>query len=1154
MDKYEYKLRADEIKVLIGEGRYAEAAQIADTIDWKKVKSVRMLCTISDLYKINRRYEESREILLIANSRYPDGRYIIYSLCELSIKLQDIIRATEYFKEFVRVAPHNTSRYILQYKLYVAQDVSLEERIAVLQEFKKHDYREKWGYELAYLYHRVGLATECVEECDELFLWFGGGRFVIKAMELKALHEKLSPEQQRVYDRYRADSGEIVERPSQDGAPYDNERDEMGHDEEEQKEPEDGEFHVKTVDLGQYNTINLQQVIADSLKELQKKPAPPVPQETRVMEPVERPEKPMLDSTADTGILGITEEDLNAYEENAEEPLQETRVFKPVSQEAESSADRESATDRESVSDRESSAEQPSAAGEPDGAGQDMDSSDDVSRTLEQTAASIATDDTVWMPGFNEIARYAQQQGIVQPEVTARTIAQATGEIPMAEQIVENALREPVREPVPEMTVEPEPEPLAALPAEKDEAVTAPEKAQGQMKELTASVPAEDVREQKEPAEKESAAPTPEKRLVDELRTEVGEARDEMRRLRAAERRAEIQSREKSGRMREVSSDTRRLGQTREYVPITRMDKAVEAALGRDADENGQPVQSMTAREAIMQVSRDAKQAENRNVIRPTRKSDESGYDRLLAESPDGQISMAMDEKEVLERQITGQISIGDFLTGWEAYKKEQQRLRMESVKEYVRQNTGEIFRVYEERRQMEAALEKGAADGGPAALTEEPEGKLPAGPDLKAMASAAVPVTASESASAPAITPENATAPAAAPESEPVPSAAPESEPVPSATSESEPVPSDAPVNEPVASAVPADAAVPPATPEKIAHQLAVLEGKISPDTPVEAPTREADDRALDSADAAGPQPDAETVQDAVQTDQGAGADAQTGTTPESGAAVSAGGEEESEEASGEDDHVLRVMTAEEKELFGPYIHKKRSRKQIVDAIDSLSMAAYAGNVIITGEEGAGTINLAKGLIRSVQLSDANFSGQIAKISGRAMNRKRVDAIVEKLAGGALIIQGAGSMNNETTATLLKALQAENLGIIVILEDTKRGIEKYLKKHPEVSECFNVRVDVEALATKELVSYARQYALDREFSMDEFAVLALHKRIDEMQTAEHEVTIAEVREIVDEAIRRSTRKNPAHFFDILLQKRYDGEDMIILREKDFLR
>lgn len=139
MDKYEYKIRADEIKALISEGKYADAVKIADSIDWKRVKSVTMLCTISDLFKINRRFEESKEILLMAYERYPDGRSIVYSLCELSIKMGEFVQAVEYYKEFVRIAPRDTGRYILQYKLYEAQDVSLEERIAVLEELKKHD-------------------------------------------------------------------------------------------------------------------------------------------------------------------------------------------------------------------------------------------------------------------------------------------------------------------------------------------------------------------------------------------------------------------------------------------------------------------------------------------------------------------------------------------------------------------------------------------------------------------------------------------------------------------------------------------------------------------------------------------------------------------------------------------------------------------------------------------------------------------------------------------------------------------------------------------------------------------------------------------------------------------------------------------------------
>ena len=342
MDKSEYKLRAEEIKDLISRGEYAQAAEIADTIDWRRVKSVMMLCTISDLYKINRRYEDARDMLLLAYERRPGGRTICYSLCELSIKMEEYVQAIEYYKEFVQVAPKDPGRYILQYKLYEAQDVSLEERIAVLEELKKRDYREKWAYELAYLYHRVGLAARCVEECDELILWFGEGKYVIKAMELKMLHQPLTPEQQEKYDHrfdapgtqqysqnYAQDPGygqnetydpnqgyvqdgsydpnqgyeqggsydpnqsyaqdgsyDSNQGYAQDGS-YDSNPDnvqEGAYDQviddtrvyepvQPQQAPaqpaeDDFDIHVKTMDVGQYNTINLQAELAAGLREV----------------------------------------------------------------------------------------------------------------------------------------------------------------------------------------------------------------------------------------------------------------------------------------------------------------------------------------------------------------------------------------------------------------------------------------------------------------------------------------------------------------------------------------------------------------------------------------------------------------------------------------------------------------------------------------------------------------------------------------------------------------------------------------------------------------------------------------------------------------------------------------------------------------------
>ena len=284
MDKFEYKASADEIKALIAEGEYAEAVKIADKIDWRRVRGVMMLCTISDLYKINRRYQESKDILLMAYEKHPTGRLIIYSLCELCIKMGEFDQASEYYKEFVQIAPRDTGRFVLQYRLYEALDVSIEERIAVLEEFKKREPREKWVYELAYLYHRIGLTTKCVEECDEMFLWFGEGRYVIKALELKALHQPLSPEQQEKYDTYIEGRSagedvdeELVDEDVSDEVPGDTKvAEEISHGQAEIGEEEQDVLaapttelpEVKTVDVGQYNTINLQMVLAESMKEV----------------------------------------------------------------------------------------------------------------------------------------------------------------------------------------------------------------------------------------------------------------------------------------------------------------------------------------------------------------------------------------------------------------------------------------------------------------------------------------------------------------------------------------------------------------------------------------------------------------------------------------------------------------------------------------------------------------------------------------------------------------------------------------------------------------------------------------------------------------------------------------------------------------------
>ena len=245
--------------------------------------------------------------------------------------------------------------------------------------------------------------------------------------------------------------------------------------------------------------------------------------------------------------------------------------------------------------------------------------------------------------------------------------------------------------------------------------------------------------------------------------------------------------------------------------------------------------------------------------------------------------------------------------------------------------------------------------------------------------------------------------------------------------------------------------------------------------------------------------------------------------------------------------------MSPEEKQLFGAYIQSKPTKEQIINAIDNITMASYTGNVIITGEEGMDTLTLAKNLIKEVQQTDSNFSGKIAKISGTSLNRKDVAEIMGKLSNGALIIQKAGTLKKETADKIRNSLEQEGNGIIVVLEDTKKAMNKLLKSNEVLKECFTIRIDVEALDNDTLVEIAKEYAKEQEYSIDTMGVLALHTCIAERQTSDHAVTVAEVKELVDEAIASANRKTLGHFFDVLLAKRYDDEDMIILREKDFI-
>ena len=985
MDKSEYKLRAEEIKDLISRGEYAQAAEIADTIDWRRVKSVMMLCTISDLYKINRRYEDARDMLLLAYERRPGGRTICYSLCELSIKMEEYVQAIEYYKEFVQVAPKDPGRYILQYKLYEAQDVSLEERIAVLEELKKRDYREKWAYELAYLYHRVGLAARCVEECDELILWFGEGKYVIKAMELKMLHQPLTPEQQEKYD-HRFDAPG-TQQYSQNYAQ------DPGYGQNETYDPNQGYAQGGSYDPNQGYA-------QDGSYD---------PNQGYAQDGSYDPNQGYVQDGGYDPNQGYVQE------ETYEQVTGDTRVYEPVQPVQPQQAPAQPAEDDFDIHVKTMDVGQYNtinlqaelAAGLREVLSEDhtKETSDSITRSIVAPMIDPGDSDTESLD-YPEIADVSEDD--LEPETEQMESSEVffgeTGEIGDLSQVPQVETEEILPE-----------EPVVARRTD----------------------------------------------VVPEL------------------------------------SEVQKTPEVQEIVKEPEAQKVQEAS-------RTQEIHEVTASAPAAPVAPVTPAAP---VEPPKELAD------VLAQESDGQISLVMPEAESIEKQITGQMNIEDILAEWERKKKENLEKREEEVRQHVLQQTGAMFTEFEqavrdgllEKLEKEKAADTADTVAEDTTDTDEVE-------ELEEITE--------EAATEEPVEELTEAAPAEEAEQEPV-EELPEEDTVEELAEEPAYEPEAEEFEEPEAEIY---------EQEEIVDEEQAEPEEAMDDEPVEEPTAEA----VESVDE-------ETASEEIELT--------AEETPEAGEAP----EQPERPAVERDKAKVRALTREERELYAPFIQSRSAREQLVKAIDNISLAAYTGNVIITGEEGMDTLSLAKNMVREIQATDSNFSGKVAKISGHALNKKDTADTLSKLKNGALIICKASEMNDATANVLHKALQQESQGIVIILEDTKRDIDKFLEKHEKLRECFTARMDVEALSNNTLVAFGKQYAREMEYSIDELGELALHTRIEDMQTIDHVVTVVDVKQIVDEAIAHANKKTLKHFFDVLFAKRYDDEDMIILTEKDFV-
>ena len=931
MDKYEYNLRNEEINALITRREFKKAVEIADTIDWTKVRSVKTLCKISDLYKVNRKYNEAKILLEQALNRCPNGKSIVSSLCEVCIKMGDVVSATEYYKLFVQIAPTDNAKFILLYKIYEAQEVSLDERIGVLEELKKRERVEKWCYELAYLYHRVGLASRCVEECDDLILWFSQGKYVKKAMELKMLHQALSPSQEAIYQQMISP----VERASHvDQTVVHNAADEVKHEDD---------ALVKTVDVGQYSTINIQKALEESIRDTMG-------------------DNPQFKSG------------------NLVEPEVNAQVF---------------------------------------------DNTDYINETVDQPIVEEVEDSTVVLSDPSLHEKHLNE--ILAP------MLQDTGE--MQEIYIDTATGE----------------------LELDELTEA---------ESEADIPAEAVKQSESSVSFDTQVynkgdiPS----VINQTQTPAAEPASEV--------------------------PARNLDNASKEELMNLIDKKVAEAM--DAVINGRIPASGTIGGGQPPKS----------------------MQQHLTEEADGQISLVVPDEPKIDKQITGQIDIESYLSEWENSKKEKAQRTEEELKARVKEETGNLFSDFEAaaRDDILKKLEN-ELNNGPSYKNAEEEyreylNKVHAEEEAKKAEEESASKTESEEAKLEAelkkleSKPENE-AKATELKSEKAVDETDISEPTESKTADDE-------------SEIESEGFV---SFEEFASEPIVSKNKNT-----DTATEEESDKSIETkaeADSVGASSDDDKM--------------------------------DSQDVSrDEEDNTVRQLTSEELALFQGFIQTKKGKTELAKSLDNISLASYTGNVCVIGDSAEEALSLAKNVIQYAKTTDSNFAGKVGKVSGESLNGKDVAATVERMQNGGLIVEKASGMDAETVEELVKTLNQENQGILVILQDGKRELRKLLKDNEKLAEIFNVEIEIEQLSDDALVAYGRQYAEHEEYAIDEMGILALHTRIDEMQTSDHIVTVADVRELVDDAIYHATRFSPKHVLDIILGKRYDEDDMIILKERDF--
>ncbi len=893
MDKYEYKLKLDQMKSMAAEGSYHTAAEIADSINWKKVKNVSALVKAGEIYEQAERYEDSKEVLLLAYDRSPIGRTIIYRLAEVAIKMGNFEEAQDYCDEFVEIAPHDNLKYVLRYNLSKEKGDGNQALISILEEYKDKEYTEEWAYELAYLYHKEGMSEKCIEACDELILWFGDGPYVERALELKMIYQPLNKQQEEKYRQFRQRHAGVVEIRPED-------------------ELESGEIVSKPVQIPpvkvsaeRFNTVNLQEELAKSMQQI-----------------IDATEKDTVDNSMDN-IKKIVEE----------------IPYLQIPYEKEETAEEQA---------------------------EHIETDEEIDNSINNNFNEMLGEEH-----DGQISLMVSEKSNVERQITGQLeIDDILAEWEKTKRAAEAALQEAEQR---------------KLESAKARAL---QKAGDIMERLADVIP------------KLDSGLTPKELLEQEyLQNQEEEAVAE-------------------GLAEEAMKKGKAVGQTLKGAGQIGLTVAEMMALTGASAENakvwaGQQLDNMPVEEAGKMV------ASMNNYL-------QQEIDRLHTEN--NQI-----DERIAEAEAWPDSAIGTETQAAEEDVLPEIQLEPECYEDEKPEEAGDI------------PEEAGVAED---ALTSEE------------------------------------------------------------------------------------------------AEEVLATDGQEGVEVPAADALENVEFSAMDS------QEDVEGLE-----------------IPEVGATPDVAEDDivlpEIEEPNFEDESALGApvfveLTQEQKEIFSYFVPIKGMKEQLCQVLTGMADHLYhdktssRGNLIIQGDRGCGKTVLATDVVKVLQKEIDRPNGKIGKIEGAALNQKDIVQLLKKVAGGCLIIERAGEISRETAIKLSLLMENETSGLMVILEDTRRGIAKVLAKDEGFASKFTEKLTIPIFTSDELVAFAKTYANEAGYNIEEMAVLALYNRISNIQRVDQGTTLIEVKEIVDAAISKVEKGGIKKAFSILTARRYDENDYIVLHEKDF--